>query len=489
MNTSTISTSTLTTSATNAEKNILEQIVDDKRIEIAALKIAKPLTSFIDDLVPTTKDMYAALTKTADKPYAGFILECKKASPSKGLIRADFDVKAICQTYDKYAAAISVLTDKKYFQGDFDYLKTVTQSVKCPVLNKDFFVDSYQVYLARHYGADAVLLMLSVLSDEEYIELSAVAKRYNLAVLTEISTEEERDRAIRLNAKMIGINNRNLRDLSTDIARTFDYAPTLPDDTIIISESGITTNAQVRELAPAVDGFLVGSSLMDPQNNRYQDIDLACRKLIYGNNKVCGLTDKKYASAAADAGARFGGLIFAEKSPRYVTKAQAADIIKATPKLEYVGVFVNHDRATIIDLVKSLNLSAVQLHGSEDSQYIEALTAELSANNCNFCQVWHASPVIQSAPLLAANVSHHVLDGQSPGSGKAFDWQILALSEQNLSTSFLAGGLNNDNIAQALIQLTHLDLFGLDLNSGVEDSPGIKSSEKLTQIFSKIRNY
>ncbi|TYK65513.1 bifunctional indole-3-glycerol-phosphate synthase TrpC/phosphoribosylanthranilate isomerase TrpF [Colwellia echini] len=477
------------TANTSEKRNILERIVDDKRVEIDALKISKPLASFIDDLVPTTKDMYAALTRTKDKPYAGFILECKKASPSKGLIRPDFDVKSICQTYDKYAAAISVLTDKKYFQGDFDYLRTVTESVKCPVLNKDFFIDTYQIHLARHYGADAVLLMLSVLSDEEYKELAAVAEQYNLAILTEISTEDERDRAIALNAKMIGINNRNLRDLSTDLIRTFEYAPTLPDDRIIISESGIYNNAQVRELAPAVDGFLVGSSLMDPNNNVYQDIDLACRKLIYGNNKVCGLTDAKYANAAADAGARFGGLIFAEKSPRYVTKSQAQAIIQADLKLEYVGVFVNENRDTIIDLVKSLKLSAVQLHGSEDEHYIDALTKELKESGCDYCQVWQASPVVQTVPLLNSSVKHHVLDGQSPGSGQSFDWQVLSESEQDLSQSFLAGGLNNDNIEQAIEQLTHVDLFGLDLNSGVEESPGIKSSEKLNQVFSQIRNY
>ena len=469
--------------------NILEKIVSDKRIEIDALKLAKPLASFIEQLVPTTKDMYAALTRTEDKPYAGFILECKKASPSKGLIRPDFDVKAICKTYDKYAAAISVLTDEKYFQGTFDYLKTVTETVKCPVLNKDFFIDSYQVYLARYYGADAILLMLSVLSDEEYLELANVAKQYNLAVLTEISNEEERDRAINLDAKMIGINNRDLRDLSTDIAKTFDFAPTLPDDRIIISESGIYTNAQVRELAPAVDGFLVGSSLMAPDNNPYQDIDLACRKLIFGNNKVCGLTEAIYANAAANAGARFGGLIFAEKSPRSVNKEQALSIIQAEQKLEYVGVFVNQNRNDIIDLVKTLKLTAVQLHGSEDEQYINALTAELAQNDCSFCQVWQASPVLEQVPLLSNCVKQHVLDGQSPGSGKAFDWQVLDASEQDLSTSFLAGGLNNDNINEALARLTHLDLFGLDLNSGVETSPGIKSSGKLAQVFSQIRNY
>ena len=119
--------------------NVLEKIVADKRIEIAQLKIDKPLASFIDDLKPTTKDMYAALDRKQGKSQAGFILECKKASPSKGLIRADFDPKAICEIYDKYAAAISVLTDEKYFQGKFEYLKIVTDTVSCPVLNKDFF--------------------------------------------------------------------------------------------------------------------------------------------------------------------------------------------------------------------------------------------------------------------------------------------------------------------------------------------------------------
>lgn len=469
--------------------NILEKIAANRRIEIEALKKAKPLASFIDELTPTKKDMYAALRRTEDKPEAGFILECKKASPSKGLIRPDFDVKTICQTYDKYAAAISVLTDEKYFQGNFDYLQLVTETVSCPVLNKDFFIDTYQVYLARYYGADAILLMLSILSDDEYLALAKIAEQYNLAVLTEVSTVDECDRAIKLNAKMIGINNRNLRDLSTDITRTFELAPTLPDDTIIISESGIYSNAQVRELAPAVDGFLVGSSLMAMDNNRYNDIDLACRKLIFGNNKVCGLTAPEFAVAAAESGARFGGLIFAEKSPRAITKAQALDIINTKPYLDYVGVFVNHQISEIVDLVKALNLSAVQLHGNEDETYVSELKAKLSENNCDHCDLWQAKSVLANVPYLSEQVAHHVLDGKSPGSGHAFDWNILASSEQDLSASFLAGGLNNDNIQLALKQLTQLDLFGLDLNSGVESSPGIKSSVKLAQVFAQIRNY
>jgi len=471
--------------------NILQKIVADKRIEIDALKKVKPLESFIEELVPTQKDMYQALRRTEDKPEAGFILECKKASPSKGLIRPDFDVKSICQTYDKYASAISVLTDEKYFQGTFEYLQTVCNTVSCPVLNKDFFIDTYQVYLARHYGADAILLMLSVLSDDEYLALAKVAEQYNLAILTEISNEEEKHRAIDLGAKLIGINNRNLRDLSTDISRTFDFAPSIPDDRIIISESGIYTNAQVRELAPAVDGFLVGSSLMAMDNNPYNDIDLACRKLIFGNNKVCGLTAAQFANESANAGARFGGLIFAEKSPRCITKSQALDIVndQTLAKLEYVGVFVNHQRQTIVDLVKSLRLSAVQLHGDEDEQYITSLRQQLDENHLQQCQIWQANAVIEQVPMLSENVEHHVLDGKSPGSGKPFNWRILAETAQNLSNSLLAGGLSEENIDSALNQLTELDLFGLDLNSGVETSPGIKSSDKLQAVFTQIRNY
>jgi len=465
--------------------NILEKIVIDKRVTVEELKQSLPLESFIDTLVPTKKDMYAALTRTEEKPYAGFILECKKASPSKGLIRADFNVKEICTIYDKYAAAISVLTDEKYFQGTFEYLKIVTDTVSCPVLNKDFFVDTYQVYLARYYGADAILLMLSVLSDDEYKELAAVAEKYNLAILTEISNDEERDRAIALNAKLIGINNRNLRDLSTDISRTFDYAPTLPDDRIVISESGIYTNDQVRELAPAVDGFLVGSSVMAED-----DIDLACRKLIFGNNKVCGLTAPEYADAASKAGSLYGGLIFAEKSPRYVTQEQALSIVTQSPSLNYVGVFVNHDIKDIANLVESLNLTAVQLHGQEDQSYIDDLKDTLLKSNNGGCQIWKANSVEDSVSALdLTSVEHYVLDGKNAGSGQPFNWQTLADTEQALSSSFLAGGLSTQNIEQAVELLTAHDLFGLDLNSGVEQSPGIKCSEKLNQVFATIRNY
>ena len=215
------------------------------------------------------------------------------------------------------------------------------------------------------------------------------------------------------------------------------------------------------------------------------DIDLACRQLIFGHNKVCGLTSPEHASFAINAGAEFGGLIFAEKSPRCIDKAKAKAIISDNPSLKYVGVFVNHSQDTVLEFAHELQLSAVQLHGQESQEYIDSLKEKLSQH----CQIFKALPVENKVPALPSNVDHIVLDGKNAGSGQAFNWQALADSEQDLSRCFLAGGLQRDNITQACGQLNNHELFGLDINSGVESSPGIKCREKLNEVFAQIRNY
>ena len=272
-------------------QNVLAKIVDDKRIEIAKREADFPLTEFKDQLTPSTKSFYTAL----NQPNAGYILECKKASPSKGLIRPVFDLEEILTSYLEIAACLSVLTDGKYFQGTYEYLEYVTSNVDIPVLNKDFFVNEYQIYLARYYNADAVLLMLSVLDDATYTQLSQCADSLGLDVLTEVSNVEEAHRAVALGAKIIGINNRDLRDLSTDLATTERLVPLLQElghTGLMISESGIYTRAEIARLAPLVNGFLVGSALMG-QN----DLTRAVRQLAYGNVKVCGITDAQQALA------------------------------------------------------------------------------------------------------------------------------------------------------------------------------------------------
>ncbi len=189
------------------------------------------------------------------------ILECKSASPSLGTIRSDYDPAALAASYAPHAAAISVLTEPDRFNGSFEDLRAVRAAVDLPILAKDFIVDPLQVLIARHLGADAILLMLSIVPDEAYIELAGLAAALGMDVLTEVSTPEEMYRAARLEARIIGINNRDLRTLDTDIARTEAFAPLAPSGAVLVAESGVSAPADVARLAGLVDALLIGSSL------------------------------------------------------------------------------------------------------------------------------------------------------------------------------------------------------------------------------------
>lgn len=243
---------------TQALPSILQKIIQDKTIWIAEKQAQLPLASFQDQLERSDRDFYQAIQQgTTAQPV--YILECKKASPSKGLIRSNFDLAEIADVYKHYASAISVLTDEKYFQGHFADIAQVRQRVTQPILCKDFILSEYQVYLARYAQADAILLMLSVLNDEGYTQLATLAHQLGMGVLTETSNEAEFARALALKAKVIGVNNRNLHDLSVDIQRvaqiTQHYADQIPTGTKIISESGIYQHQQIRDLRPVADGF------------------------------------------------------------------------------------------------------------------------------------------------------------------------------------------------------------------------------------------
>ena len=459
--------------------NVLEKIVLDKKQEIAQRKIDLPLASFIDDLTLSDRSFYDALAQ----PNAAFILECKKASPSKGLIRENFDLDEIIQAYSPFAACISVLTDEKYFQGKFEYLEYIRTRMKQPVINKDFFVEPYQIYLARYHKADAVLLMLSVLDDTQYTALATLAEQYQLDVLTEVSNEQEVLRACALKAKIIGINNRDLRDLSTDLATTERLVPLINQhaehEHVIISESGIYTHQDVRRLAPLVNAFLVGSSLMGEK-----DIELAAKQLVYGKVKVCGTTSLSGAKLVKDSPASFAGLIFTEKSKRFVTLEQAKQITYAVP-FQYVGVFVDAPIELVVKYAQALELSAVQLHGQEQQTYINSLRNKLPTH----CQIWLAKGVKDTLPTLdETGVDLFLLDcqvgEQSGGTGQAFSWQLLD-EITDKSNIVLAGGITPSNVKQAAI----LQVGMLDLNSGVESAPGIKQQDKINQAFNQLREY
>jgi indole-3-glycerol phosphate synthase/phosphoribosylanthranilate isomerase len=452
------------------QETVLNKIVQDKAVWLSERQQQQPLSSFQNDVKPSTRSFYHALQGARTV----FILECKKASPSKGLIREDFDPATIAGIYKHYASAVSVLTDEKYFQGSFDFLPIVSAAITQPVLCKDFMIDPYQVYLARFYQADAILLMLSVLNDDQYRQLAAVAHSLNMGVLTEVISDEELERATALGAKVIGINNRDLRDLSIDLDRTRRLAPKVAHGVTVISESGINRYSQVRDLSHFANGFLIGSALMSED-----DLSAAIRRVILGDNKVCGLTREEDARSAHEAGAIYGGLIFAEGSPRQVDVEQARLVMAGAP-LKYVGVFRNNTVSDIVTYADALNLQAVQLHGDEDRTFVAALRAELPDS----VKIWKAFSIKESLPARDwPHIDRYVLDNGNGGSGKRFDWSLL--QGESLDNVLLAGGLGADNCVEA----AQLGCAGLDFNSGVESAPGIKDASKIASVFHTLKAY
>ena len=463
---------------------VLQKIVLDKAQWVKAKETEFPLSQFKEKIQKSDRSFYDALAKgTHQKP--AYILECKKASPSKGLIRAEFNLEEIANVYKHYASAISVLTDEKYFQGNFEFLPLVRGIVSQPVLCKDFMISEYQVYLARYYQADAILLMLSVVNDETYRVLADLAHSLGMGVLTETSNEEEFERALALGAKIIGVNNRNLHDLTVDLNRVVEltekYADRIPDDVRIISESGIYNHKQIRQLQKVAHGFLIGSSLMGNQ-----DLNNAVRSVIFGENKVCGLTSAQDVKIVYENGSLYGGLIFAEHSKRCVSLRQAQELVTAAP-LRFVGVFQNQDIDFIVKIANQLQLYAVQLHGVETEAFITALRQQLPEST----QIWKAISVnteSQSAVDFTddLNVDRYIFDSQTSnqqgGTGKTFDWSLIP---ENLKHKIiLAGGISPNNVEQAIQQ----NCLGLDLNSGLEISAGVKDQEKVRLVFEKIFN-
>lgn len=246
-----------------ATGTVLDSIVQARRERIEELRARFGHLSAED--LPRSQRSFAAALRTRGgqgrSPQPALIMECKAASPSRGTIRSDYDPASLAAQYAPYAAAVSVLTEPDRFNGSFDDLAAVREVVDVPVLCKDFIVDEVQVLAARSLGADAVLLMLSVVPDDVYRELAALAHSLGMEVLTEVSTPEEMHRAAALGAEVIGINNRDLRTLETDLARTEEMAPLAPAGVVLVGESGVGAPDDVRRLSGLVDALLVGSSL------------------------------------------------------------------------------------------------------------------------------------------------------------------------------------------------------------------------------------
>jgi len=246
--------------------DILNQIVAVKRQEVAAALQRKPLAEMRADAESRvlTRDFLGAMRECIAAGRAAVIAEIKKASPSKGVLRADFEPADIAQTYAEHGAAcLSVLTDQQFFQGRIDYLKQARASCPLPVLRKDFIVDAYQVYESRAIGADAILLIAACLDDAEMRDFEAIARSLDMAVLVEVHDAAELSRALKLKTPLIGVNNRNLKTFEVSLDTTLTLRRDIPPDRLLVSESGIQRRDDVLRLAAAgVNAFLVGESFM-----------------------------------------------------------------------------------------------------------------------------------------------------------------------------------------------------------------------------------
>lgn len=241
---------------------ILDDIVRDKRADLARVMATTPLSALQQR--PLFRLARRSLRMALESRHRAIIAEVKRASPSRGVIRADFNPVRIATAYvDGGAAAVSVLTEERYFQGHLEHLSAIRHAVNVPLLRKDFVFDPYQLYEARAYGADAVLLIVAILSDARMQELLWLADELNLGALVEVHDRAELDRAVRCGSRLLGINNRDLRTFATRLTTTENLLPAVPPDAFVVAESGIETPADIERLERSgVSAFLIGEAFM-----------------------------------------------------------------------------------------------------------------------------------------------------------------------------------------------------------------------------------
>jgi indole-3-glycerol phosphate synthase len=350
-------------------RDVLAEICAEKRADVARRKATVSEAALLAELPQNLppRPFASALERHLTEGRYGLIAEIKKASPSAGLIRSDFDPAALARAYEAGGAScLSVLTDETYFQGRDQDLGDARSAVRLPVLRKDFIIDPYQVIESRRIGADCVLLIMAALSDSLAAELAAVAAELGLDVLAEIHDSAELDRALRLAVRLIGINNRNLKTLETDLRTTETLAPQVPGDRLIVTESGIRKFDDLDRLAAAgARCFLVGESLM-----RETDVAAATRRLLglrepsgfthldaEGRARMVDISDKGETDRIAVAGARV------VMRPQTLERIRAGDVAKgdvlAVARL--AGIMAAKRTPELIPLCHPLALTSVNV--------------------------------------------------------------------------------------------------------------------------------
>ena len=515
----------------------------DKIIEVTKIRVAQEKQVESSEAVKA-----AALALPADTGFPfeavlrqqdfNFICEVKKASPSKGIIAEDFPYLDIAKEYEVAgAAAISVLTEPDFFKGDKKYLQEIASTVKIPVLRKDFIIDEYQIYQAKVWGASAILLICACLDVPMLTRFRELADSLGLSSLVEAHDEHEVQMAIDCGARIIGVNNRNLKDFTVDVQNSVRLRNLVQDDVIFVSESGLETPEDIQVLRDNNIGVaLMGETFMRSPNKVKKLAYLYGPTYYTPKVKMCGISKVETIPAVVEAKPDYMGLVFAP-SKRQVTVDQAKilvselhkqyanrynrdavqwsnDVIQigtitdalqegtatgdahegmltstenASPTLIHqeaiktVGVFVNETLDNLVTIATEVNLDAVQLHGDEDETFIQSLKERTNVEVWKAVQIRSAADaeawIDSSADMLLFDAYHKDERG---GTGEVFDWSCLDEFERPF---MLAGGIDSTNVARAIRTVRP---YGIDISSGIE-TEGVKDDEKIKAFTNIVR--
>ena len=476
---------------------ILDKIVEATKIRVAQEKQVESPEAVKAAALALPSDTGFPFEAALRQQDFNFICEVKKASPSKGIIAEHFPYLDIAKEYEVAgAAAISVLTEPDFFKGDKKYLQEIASTVKIPVLRKDFIIDEYQIYQAKVWGASAILLICACLDVPTLAKFRKLADSLGLSSLVEAHDEVEVQMAIDCGARIIGVNNRNLKDFTVDVQNSVRLRNLVQDDVIFVSESGLETPEDIQVLRDNNIGVaLMGETFMRSPNKVEKLAYLYGSTYYTPKVKMCGISKVETIPAVVEAKPNYMGLVFAP-SKRQVTVDQAKTLVEELHKgcakkygsdtepdkndtIKTVGVFVNETVDNLVTIANEANLDAVQLHGDEDETFIQSLKERTNVEVWKAVQIRSVADVEEwidsSADMILFDAYHKDERG---GTGEVFDWSSLDEFERPF---MLAGGIDSTNVARAIRTVRP---YGIDTSSGIETN-GVKDDEKIT-AFTKI---
>ena len=469
---------------------ILDTIVEATKVRVAQEKKVETPEAVKAAALALPSDTGFPFEAALRQQDFNFICEVKKASPSKGIIAEHFPYLDIAKEYEVAgAAAISVLTEPDFFKGDKKYLQEIASTVKIPVLRKDFIIDEYQIYQAKVWGASAILLICACLDVPTLTKFRELADSLGLSSLVEAHDEQEVQMAIDCGARIIGVNNRNLKDFTVDVQNSVRLRNLVQDEVIFVSESGLETPEDIQVLRDNNIGVaLMGETFMRSPNKIEKLAYLYGPTYYTPKVKMCGISKVETIPAVVEAKPDYMGLVFAS-SKRQVTVEQAKTLVEAlhkqckaqndTVSIKTVGVFVNETLDNLVTIANEANLDVVQLHGDEDEAFIQSLKERTNVEVWKAVQIRSAADaaawIDSSADMLLFDAYHKDERG---GTGDVFDWSCLDTFERPF---MLAGGIDSTNVARAIRTVRP---YGIDISSGIETN-GVKDDEKIT-AFTKI---